>query len=183
MTDYELTRAYAEHGDREAIGALIGRYVDVVYGSALRQVRSKQVAEDVTQGVFLLLLQKASGFGVGVRVGSWLLQATYYACLRAARDLRRREYHERKAAGERREEAVSEDGESRAWVDAALRKLRERDREAVVLRFMRGLALAEVGAELGISEEAARKRVDRAVEKLRGLAPRRRRWRRWGLGW
>ena len=61
--------------------------------------------------------------------------------------------------------------ENRAWVDAALRKLRERDREAVVLRFMRGLPLAEVGAELGISEEAARKRVDRAVEKLRGLAP------------
>ena len=59
MTDYELVRAYAERGDREAIGALIGRYVDVVYGSALRQVRSKQVAEDVTQGVFLLLLQKA----------------------------------------------------------------------------------------------------------------------------
>ena len=54
----------------------------------------------------------------------------------------------------------------------ALGALREADREAVLLRFYQDLSLAEVGEALGVSEEAARKRVNRGLDKLRAYLQR-----------
>jgi RNA polymerase sigma factor (sigma-70 family) len=48
-------------------------------------------------------------------------------------------------------------------------ELAESDREAILMRYFEKRQLREIGERLGLSEEAARKRVDRALEKLRAL--------------
>jgi predicted DNA-binding protein (UPF0251 family) len=63
--------------------------------------------------------------------------------------------------------------ELRPVIDEAMHELNQTEREAVLLRFFEKRQLGEVGAKLGVSEDAARKRVDRALEKLRGLLARR----------
>src|SRR5204863_102047 len=61
----------------------------------------------------------------------------------------------------------------RPEIDDAILQLEEADREAVVLRFFEKRRFTEVGAVLRVTEEAARKRVDRALEKLRAILLRR----------
>ncbi len=61
----------------------------------------------------------------------------------------------------------------RPALDEAMDKLNKLDREALLLRFFSGCRLAEVGVNLGLTEEAARKRIDRALDKLRALLARR----------
>jgi hypothetical protein len=76
-------------------------------------------------------------------------------------------------------EILSEDPPDQLWqqlwpvLDDALHELKEADREAVVLRFLEDRSLREVGARLGLTDNAARMRVERALEKLRGLLERR----------
>jgi hypothetical protein len=55
----------------------------------------------------------------------------------------------------------------RPVIDAAMFELNERDREAILLRFFDGCSLAEVGAVSGLGQNAARMRVERALERLR----------------
>jgi stage V sporulation protein SpoVS len=52
-------------------------------------------------------------------------------------------------------------------LDTAVADLREKDRQAILLRFYEGRNLREVGLVLGASEDAAEKRVGRALKKLR----------------
>jgi hypothetical protein len=51
-------------------------------------------------------------------------------------------------------------------LDEALLRLREKDRQAVLLRFFEGRNNREIGQALGIGEDAARKRVDKALEGM-----------------
>jgi Sigma-70, region 4 len=55
-------------------------------------------------------------------------------------------------------------------LDQLIGELPRADREAILLRYYRGLPFAEVAAQIGTTPDTARKRVDRAVEKLRRLA-------------
>lgn len=61
----------------------------------------------------------------------------------------------------------------RPMLDDAMHELKEADREAVLLRYFEGRQFAEVGAKLGLNENAARMRVERALEKLRTVFLRR----------
>jgi hypothetical protein len=61
----------------------------------------------------------------------------------------------------------------RPVLDDLMEELDERDREAVLLRFVEGQSFALVATALRLSEDAARKRVDRALEKLGALLQRR----------
>lgn len=172
MTDAELLRRYVSAKDQEAFGALVHQHTDWVYSSAKRMVRDGHLAEDVAQGVFLLLTRKAAGLQRETHLAGWLFRATQYCAREAMRGAARRAKHQREAA---MRQSMAVDGDAAQWddvwpvVDEAVGKLGNKDREAVLLRFYRGLSLAEVGRLTGISEEAARKRVDRAVEKLRGV--------------
>src|SRR5206468_9104313 len=105
-------------------------------------------------------------------LSSWLLSTTRYAALGQMKINARRKRHERRAAEMAKTEWV-EDAE-RSWpqyegeLDGALAALRETDRKAILLRFYEHKSFDEIAAILGTAEEAARKRVSRAVEKLRG---------------
>ena len=169
MDDRELLAEFVDKGAAGAFEALVGRYLSMVYGVAMREVGEHHLAEDVTQAVFALLAKKAAELRGGTVVAAWLFQTARYAARNAKKTERRRRFHEERA-GRLREVTIMEDEpreEQMYLLDCAMARLGERDRGAVILRYYRRLEMAEVGKALGVSEGAARRRVERAVVKLR----------------
>src|SRR2546421_127186 len=178
MTDYQLLRQYVENGSQEAFAEGVRRHIDVVYSAARRQTHGDDAAaEDVTQRVFILLAQKAGKLDERVLLGGWLFNATRFSANDFLRKEQRRARHESKAA-EMANHSRSE-GRDDPWssaetkLDDAMAHLGVQSRGLIVLRFFEGKTAKEVGERLGISEEAARKRVSRAVDELRELFARR----------
>ncbi len=172
MTDAELLESYVGTGSAETFALIVRRHVDAVYGAARRQVRDEALAQDVTQAVFILLAQRASSIQEPHLLAGWLLKTTRYCAADARKVARRRQIHEQRAAAMRQN--VEHTGEANGidsgeYLDAHLAALSDWDRSAVVLRYLEERPLAEVARELNISEEAAKKRVARALEKLRKL--------------
>jgi hypothetical protein len=105
----------------------------------------------------------------GVILEGWLYQTARLTAVTQIRSEIRRAHRERKAFMQ----TTSNENESDVWsqmvplLDGALADLNERDRNAVVLRFFYGKSLREVGVALGASEDSARMRVQRALERLR----------------
>ena len=167
MTDRELIERYVRgEGRDDAFRAMVERYAGMVHAACVRQLRDTQLAEDATQAVFVLLSEKAGGVREG-KLAGWLLGVARFVCVRVKRERLRRDRRERAAA--LRSEAVMEEahGEMRELLDDGLMRLGVDDREALALRYLGDQPLKGVADAMGISEEAARKRVTRAVEKLR----------------
>lgn len=176
--DTELLRRYAAHRDEAAFAALVERYLKLVYFAALRQVGGDaHRAEDVTQTVFTLLARKAPALTQHQTLAGWLHTTTRFAASQAMRAERRRLAREQEA--HTMHETTSDPTANVEWdrlrpaIDEALNELSEADREAVLLRFFADQPLAEVGRALNVSENAARMRVDRALDKLHALLARR----------
>jgi RNA polymerase sigma factor (sigma-70 family) len=177
MTDDEqLLRQYARERSESAFGELVTRYIDLVHSAALRVVNGDtHLAQDVTQTVFIDLARNASSLPRGVVLAGWLHRHTCFKAATAIRTERRRRTREQTAM-EMRE---LDDNSRPQWeliapyLDEGLNQLNPTDRDALVLRFLRSRDFSAVGAALGISEDAAQKRVSRALEKLRGLLSRR----------
>jgi RNA polymerase sigma factor (sigma-70 family) len=178
MTDAELLEAYAMRRSDSAFSELVSRYINLVYSVALRQVRDAQLAEDVAQAVFLVLARKAGSIGSNVVMAGWFFRTTRFVAARAVRAEIRRQRHEVEAANMNRP-ITSSDPESSEWneiaphLDEAIATLGETDRNAVLLRFFEAQPMRVVGEKLSLSEDAAKKRVSRALEKLKGILVRR----------
>jgi RNA polymerase sigma factor (sigma-70 family) len=180
MTDWDLLQEWASTRSESAFAELLRRHLNLVYGSALRQVRDPELARDVAQAVFLLLSRKAAEIKPKVVLSGWLFRATGYAASRASRAEVRRRRRESEAIIMNSDirggqiEGHSENGTfEQVEIDSALSALPEIDRAAVITWFIEGQTLRAVGDRLGISEEAAKKRVTRALQKLRGLLAKR----------
>jgi RNA polymerase sigma factor (sigma-70 family) len=171
-SDVELLEMYAQTRSEEAFRELIGRYMGLVYGACCRQLGDVHLAQDATQGVFVLLSGNA-GKLKNTPLAGWLLTTARYACLSIRRSRRRMERRERMAAMKESPNKTSSSSDLLAVLDDGLYHLGAADREALVLRYMQERSLKEVGAAMGVSEEAARKRVDRGMEKLRAYFERR----------
>ena len=167
--DMTLLGEYALHDSEDAFGALVSRHINLVYSVALRQMRDPHMAEEITQVVFIILARKAGSLSPKTILPGWLCRTARYASANALTIRRRRERREQEAYME----SVSKEPETDAWthiaplLETALAQLGDKDHDAVVLRFLEGRSLSEVGTALGASEEAAKKRVNRALEKLR----------------
>lgn len=169
IEDSELLRRYAVEHSEEAFAELVRRQVGLVYYAALRQTGDASLAEDVTQTVFTDLARKAASLAGRPVLTGWLYTSTRFAALKARRAERRRMFREQEAHAmqELIQDSPAADWERlRPVIDEALHTLDEREREAVLLRFFEGRSFAEVGAKLVFTEDGARKRVERALDKL-----------------
>lgn len=170
LTDQELLRAYAEDRSEAAFTQLVRQHVDFVYSAALRMVHDEHLAEDVTQGVFLALVQNARQLRNRRALPGWLHHTTQHLAANAVRTEVRRRVREQQAAA--MNELLATESNP-GWeliaphLDAALAELDEADRDAVLLRYFENKTLREVGHALGTSDDTAQKRVSRAMERLR----------------
>lgn len=171
--DTELLRRFTEENSATAFRELVQTRIDFVYASALRQVGGDvHLAEEVAQTVFLDLARKARSLADRPNITGWLYTSTRFAAAKALRSRTRRLNHEQEAhvMQEILSASSSEEinwNELRPVLDAVMHELGEKDREAILLRYFESRPLAEVGATLGLAENSARMRVDRALEKLR----------------
>src|SRR6266704_2963830 len=174
MNDWLLLRDYVDQKSEAAFEALVKRHVDMVYSTALRQMRDPHLAQDVTQAVFILLARKAPRLRPSVVLGGWLYRTANFVASRALRARVRQYQNEKEALSMLPEPSTDELWETLApHLDLAMNELRANERNAVVLRYLQQRSFREVGQALGVSEDAAKKRVGRALEKLRSKLARR----------
>jgi uncharacterized protein (TIGR03435 family) len=171
--DLTLLREYARRNSEDAFAALVARHVSLVYSVALRSVRDPHLAEEITQAVFIILARKAAALGDKTILSGWLCRTARYASANALTIQRRRQRREQEAHMQNvLNEAASEPAPEETWneiaplLDGAMDQLGRKDHDALVLRFFENKNFAEVGAALGASEDAAKMRVSRALEKL-----------------
>lgn len=174
MTDAELLQRYVQEKSEQAFAQLVQRHMPLVYSAALRQLGGDtHLAQDVTQEVFTALARKADRLVGRVTLAGWLYLGTHHAVAQTIRSVRRRRTREQEAAvmheilGAENERPNDDWSRIRPVLDEAMRHLAEPDREAVLLRYFAHRPFAEIGVALQVSTDAARMRVDRAMEKLR----------------
>ena len=170
QTDQQLLADYAGHRTETAFAELVRRHVDFVYSAAIRMVRDAHLAEDVTQGVFVALAQNARQLTNRPVLSGWLHRTAQNLAANTVRSEVRRRAREQESVA--MNELLSTESDVK-WeniaphLDAGLGVLDEADRDALLLRYFERKSAREMAAVLGTSEEAAQKRVSRAVEKLR----------------
>jgi RNA polymerase sigma factor (sigma-70 family) len=167
--DMALVREYAQSNSEQAFATLVSRYVNLVYSVALRRGREPHLAEEITQAVFIILARKAKRLSPETILSGWLCRTARYVSAHTLRDQRRRQFRER----ESQMQSTLNEPESGVWdqiaplLDEALNRLGEKEHDAIVLRFLDGKELRQVGEAMGTTEDAARMRVNRGLEKLR----------------
>lgn len=177
--DADLLRRYAKNHSEEAFAELVRRHLGLVYHAAWRLTGDPHRAEDVAQAVFTDLARKAASLTSRPSLAGWLYTSTRYAAAHARRTERRRQIREQEAFAMNDPLQPQTSGSETDWghvrpvLDAALHDLGERDREAILLRFLEGRPFSEIGAKLALTEDAARMRVERALDKVRKLLARR----------
>lgn len=177
QSDFELLQSYARHGDQPSFTTLVKRHLDLVYATALRKVQDQGAAEEVAQNVFTALMKKAWQFAPDDSLPAWLYKTSLLESKQWLRgELRRRTREQTAAELGSTMNTPDEQSALRALVpllDEALLSLREKDRTALLLRFYEKRTLCDVGASLGVGEDAAQKRVSNALGKLAGWFQRR----------
>lgn len=167
-SDLELLERYCKEGSEEAFSELVHRHLDLVYSAALRQVHSPQLAEEVAQSVFMDLSRCGGRMKPGRVVTAWLYQVTRRTAVDVVRRESRRQLREQLAV-----ELTDMNAHPSLWtqieplLEEAMESLDPAERAAILLRYFQQRSLREVGQTLGTSEDAAQKRVSRAVDRLR----------------
>ena len=171
--DAELLSRYAADQSEDAFAELTRRHVDLVHSAALRLMNGDlHAAQDVTQQVFTEVARQAKRLARHPALVGWLYTTTRLMALRMNRTEQRRQAREQEA--NMMNELLHDDTPPVDWnrlrtvIEDAMHELDDQDRHAVLLRYFQNKTLNEVGAELNLTENAARMRVDRALDKLRG---------------
>lgn len=170
--DAELLRRFVNERSESAFAELVQRKAGLVYSAALRQVGGDtQLAQDVSQRVFIVLARKARELVQRPELTGWLYTTTRFAALTALRENQRRKNRELEAhLMQEIEQASMTDADwekVRPLLDSAICDLPEHDRSAVLMRYFENLPYATMASKLGIGESAARMRSERALDKLR----------------
>jgi RNA polymerase sigma factor (sigma-70 family) len=168
--DFELLQRFARQGEESAFADVVRRHLDLVFATALRKIEDPGAAQEVAQNVFTVLARKAWRFAPDDSLPAWLHKTALLESKSWLRGELRRRRREQTAAELGTTMNTPEDQPAFTalvpLLDEALLSLREKDRTALLLRFCESQSLREVGASLGVGEDAARKRVQSALEKL-----------------
>jgi RNA polymerase sigma factor (sigma-70 family) len=172
----QLLAQYIQNGSEDAFRELVARYINLVYSTALRVVEGDTpLAEDVTQTVFLRLSRNARKLSHEPLLGGWLHTVACHTASKCLRQERRRQARERQAAlmNSLSDHSNADLERVAPILDEAINLLGREDRAAIVLRFFEQRDFRSVGQALGSNEDAARMRVNRALEKLHSILKRR----------
>ena len=177
-SDGQLLRRYTESKSEDAFAELVQRHLDLVYSAALRQVNGDaHLAQDVAQLVFSDLARKADRLRGREALAGWLYTGAHYAAAKAVRAEQRR--HTREQEGYAMQDLLANSGADPDWetlcpvLDTAMHEISDSDREVIFLRYFENRPHSEIGRQLGLSDDSARKRVERALDKLRAMLARR----------
>jgi RNA polymerase sigma factor (sigma-70 family) len=168
MNETELLRAFKEERSEEAFAQLVRRYAGLVYSTARRRLNDAALAEDITQLVFIRFAKSPPEVSTPAALAGWLHRTTLHVAIDTWRSESRRRNREQQASAM---QPVT--NESTVWdeispnLDEALNQLQDQDRETILLRFLSQKTMRELGLALGISEDAAKMRVSRALDRLR----------------
>lgn len=161
----------AAQGDRAAFAALVNAHYDFLFCTAWKWCGNRDDAEDIAQDVCIKLATAISGFDGRSAFTSWL----YRIVINAVRDRQRQGARRAKqvddlthvtasAMAPGQEEAATE---SQVW--AAVRKLPDKQRDAVLLVYAEDRSHAEVAAIMGTKESTVSWYIHEAKKALRGL--------------
>ena len=171
--DHALLHQFAADQSEAAFAALVNRHLPLVHSAALRRAHGNaHLAAEIAQVTFIILARKAGDISAKTVLTGWLYRTTQYVAADALRQKLRRQQREHQAY---LEATMTPNETNEAWqqlapvLDEAMHALRTADRDAVLLRYFENKSLADVGAALGVTEDAARVRVNRALDKLRAL--------------
>lgn len=166
-TDRESLQAFLRNKSEEAFRQLVERHLPMVLGTARRMLVNEQAAEEAAQNTFALLAKKAASLTPEQSLGGWLHRAARNECLHVQRAEGRRRQREETAVAMNAIEQSGTPPELLGDLEEALEELAPEEHDALVLRYLEDRKLHEVGTELGVSEDAARMRVNRALDRLR----------------
>jgi len=174
LDDRLLIEAH-QAGDPAAFTEIVRQYYGQLYRQALRRLASREEAEDAVQETFLRAYRSLDRFGLdgSWRLGAWLGRILSNVCIDLARD-RQRRLEQLNSASSRElvtkspdpSEAVG-DAVALAKIHDALTALPDSQRQAFELRALEELSYRDIASRLGISEDNARTRVQRARSSLR----------------
>lgn len=170
QNDFDLLQAFVRNADQPAFAAVVKRHIDLVYATAFRTMQDQGGAEEVAQLVFGVLAKKAWLFAADDSLPAWLYKTALLQSKQWIRgEMRRRRREQTAAELGTTMKQPDEEPALRALIpmlNEGLLSLRERDRAALLLRFYEDRSLRDVGASLGLGENAAQKRVSLALERL-----------------
>lgn len=177
MEDRQLLQEFVRQGSQRAFSQLVERHKDWLYSACLRRLRDPSLAEDATQAVFVALARKAPKLLNVTALSPWLHQTAKYAAANIERTRARRTHHESEAAAMIRAQSQPEPQSNweqiAAELEPALDRLRLHDRQTILLRFYEQKTHEQIAAILDISENAAKKRLSRAIDRLRSVLSKR----------
>jgi len=173
-TDQELLREFVESGSEGAFQCLVDRHINLVFATALRRLRDAGTAQEITQNVFVALARKAAWLRGELGLAGWLHKTALLEARQWWRGELRRKSREETAAAlgttMKADDRLGRDASPyqslTGVLDDGLLELRESERQALMLRYLEGRSHREVGGQLGIGEDAARKRIDKALDQL-----------------
>ncbi len=160
------SRAKAE---ADAAARLYAHHYQRVYGYCLYKLGNREEAEDAAQTAFLHALRGLRRGVVPVAEANWLLTIAKNVCLAGYRTNGRRRRLEVLSDPQILAEVpvvYEEDGESLVGLEAALARIPEQQRRAILLREWRGLPYREIAEEMGLSLAAVETLIFRARRSL-----------------
>jgi uncharacterized protein (TIGR03435 family) len=171
LDDHRLLAEFVRGRSEIAFTELVKRYAGLVHSTAFRFCDNPHHAEEITQAVFVILAHKAETLSPRVVVSGWLYQTARLTAANFVKGEMRRRRREQEAVMQSNllETDSSDWGKIAPLLDDAMGTLGETDRNAVLLRYFENRTSSEIGVALRMTEETARKRVNRALEKLRHI--------------
>lgn len=171
LDDKTLLREYAEKDSQAAFAELVKRHLNLVYSTALRSTGTPHAAEEIAHVVFIILARKAGRLRSNVVLSCWLYHTSRLTAANYLRTETRRQKREQEAHMQSQPNETGSDPwqQISPLLEPAMAALSEKDRNLIVLRFFKDKSSREIAEVLGVQESAAKKRVTRAVERLRAF--------------